>query len=86
MVAPIAREPSLRDCGTAVKASSVRDATKGMIIIPITVPATMALSELIFVNDKNVPISLKNGATVITAKKPYTTVGIPASISIIGFA
>ena len=69
-VAPIASEPSLSERGTAVNASSVNDATKGIIIIPRTEPAINALSELIFVKDKNAPMSLKNGATVITAKKP----------------
>ena len=85
-VAPIAKDPSFRDRGTAVRASSVSEATNGIIIIPITDPAINALYELMFVNVKKDPNSLKKGATVITAKKPYTTVGIPAKISIMGLA
>ena len=56
-----------------------------MIMIPITRPATNALSE-----DMDQPwaspMSRRKGATVSTAKNPYTTVGTPARISSAGFA
>ena len=56
---------------------------KGMIIIPITPPAAIALSEAI--SNPKLPAKLfKKGPTVIAAKKPYTTVGTPANISRIG--
>ena len=58
----------------------------GIIMIPITDPAIIALSPLSVPGLILSPRSLKKGATVITAKNPYTTVGIPARISIIGFA
>ena len=54
-----------------------------MIIIPITKPTPKALSEAISKPTKE-PRCLINGATVTTAKKPYTTVGIPERISKIG--
>ena len=69
-VAPIAKEPSFNDWGTAERASSVNDATNGIIIIPNTDPAIRALSELKLSISKNIPISRKKGPTVITAKNP----------------
>ena len=85
-VAPIASEPSFNELGTAFIASSVNDVMNGIIMIPITDQAIIALSPLSVPGLILSPRSLKKGATVITAKNPYTTVGIPARISIIGFA
>ena len=45
LVLPMAKAPSFKACGTAFKASSVNDKTKGIIITPITKPAAKALSE-----------------------------------------
>ena len=47
LVAPIAYDPSRKDCGTALITSSDKDEIKGIIIIPITPPAAIALSEAI---------------------------------------
>ena len=69
-MAPIAKEPSFNDLGTADNESSVSDAMKGIIMIPKTDPAIKALSELKPSILKKMPRSLKNGPTVITAKKP----------------
>src|SRR5690554_1189926 len=79
-VAPSAREPSRRVWGTALITSSDNDETNGIIMTPITRPAASALWD-----EASRPIlsarSRMNGATVRAAKKPYTTVGTPASIS-----
>ena len=69
-----------KDCGTAIMMSSLREETKGMIIIPMTTPAASALSETISMPMES-PTSRKKTPTVRAAKKPYTTVGIPARIS-----
>ena len=84
-VAPIAKEPSRMLCGTALMTSSAIDDIKGIIIIPITAPAASALSDAIS-SPTDSPKSRRTGATVIAAKKPYTTVGMPARISSAGFA
>ena len=55
-----------------------------MIIIPITPPAAIALSEAILKPKKSAN-SRKKGPTVMAAKNPYTTVGTPANISNKGF-
>ena len=65
--------------------SSDREETKGMIMIPMTSPAARALSEETS-RPRNTPASRIRGATTRAAKKPYTTVGIPARISISGLA
>ena len=70
VVAPIARLPSRIACGTAVKASSAIDETKGMIITPMTVPAAKALSELALEMPIEIAKSRTAGATVSAAKKP----------------
>ena len=79
-VAPNPYEPSLRELGTALITSSEREDIKGIIIMPITRPAAKALSEAID-KPKVSPMFLIKGPIVKAAKKPYTTVGIPASIS-----
>ncbi len=56
-----------------------------MIIIPITRPAASALSDATF-RPKYSPQPRICGATVSAAKKPSTTVGMPARISRIGLA
>ena len=48
--------------------------------MPITRPAAKALSDAMD-KPKVSPMFLIKGPTVKAAKKPYTTVGIPASIS-----
>ena len=68
-VAPMAKEPSRMDCGTAVITSSAREEIKGIIIIPITPPAASALSDEI-VKPTLAPKSRKKGATVNAAKNP----------------
>ncbi len=68
-VAPIAYEPSLNDCGTAVITSSDQEEINGMIIIPITPPAAIALSAAMLKPSKEAK-SLKNGPTVMAAKNP----------------
>ena len=65
--------------------SSDSDETNGIIIIPITKPAVKALVALIS-NPTVAPNILKNGPITISANTPYTMVGIPAKISIAGFA
>ena len=56
-----------------------------MIMTPMTMPAASALSEAT-VKPSEAPSSRMNGATVSAAKKPYTTVGMPARISSVGLA
>src|SRR5690625_3028537 len=79
-VAPIASEPSLIPLGTELIASSESDAIIGIIITPITIPGLR-----IFVASTCGQIARINGVTKVNAKKPYTIVGIPASISNNGF-
>ena len=52
----------------------------GMIITPITNPALRALKIM-----RLSKIPCRSGVTKVRAKYPYTTVGIPARISRIGF-
>ena len=56
-----------------------------MIMIPMTTPAASALSDATS-RPIDSPQPRTNGATVKAAKKPYTTVGMPARISSIGLA
>ena len=56
-----------------------------MIITPITPPAARALSAETSWPIES-PTDFKNGPTVRAAKNPYTTVWIPAKISIVGLA
>ena len=55
-----------------------------MIMIPITRPAASADSDATS-RPRLMPLARMKGATVNAAKKPYTTVGTPASSSISGF-
>ena len=55
----------LRDFGTARRASSLSELTKGMIITPITIPADSALNPAI----PGISVC-KNGVTTIKAKNP----------------
>ena len=84
-MAPKAYEPSRSEFGTDRITSSLSEETKGIIITPMARPAANALSA-----DISIPIEspkfLSIGASVKAAKNPYTTVGIPANISMIGFA
>ena len=65
--------------------SSDNDDTNGMIMMPITRPAARALSDA--TSRPSIPPELRmKGATVRAAKKPYTTVGMPARISSRGLA
>src|SRR5699024_6572575 len=72
--------PSRKLCGTAFIASSDKKVTIRMIMIPITNPGLK-----IFVACKLGKMYCNNGVTKVNAKKPYTIVGIPAKISIVGF-
>ena len=54
-------------------------------MIPITKPAARALSDAMC-SPSSPPVSRMVGATTRAAKKPYTTVGMPARISISGLA
>ena len=65
--------------------SSDSDEMNGMIIMPMTRPAASALSEATS-RPKFSPQPRMSGATVSAAKKPSTTVGMPARISSIGLA
>jgi len=65
--------------------SSDSEDTKGMIIIPMTMPAASALSEATF-SPTDSPAARTQGARLSAAKKPSTTVGMPARISSTGFA
>ena len=65
--------------------SSDNEETNGIIMMPMTKPAVNALVALIFSPTRS-PAILKNGPMIIKAKTPYTMVGIPAKISIAGFA
>ena len=56
-----------------------------MIIMPMTRPAARADSEAT-VRPIDSPLPRIRGATVSAAKKPSTTVGMPASISSSGFS
>ena len=68
-VAPSPNDASRSDIGTALITSSESDDTNGMIITPMTAPATSALSE-----ETSRPMRSPNprtaGATVSAAKKP----------------
>jgi hypothetical protein len=68
VVAPIARLPSRIACGTAAIESSAIEETKGMIMMPMTRPAAIALS----LDALAIPIawaaSRTAGATVSAAK------------------
>ena len=57
-------------------ASSLKDETMGMTIIPITTPALRALKISMFGK-----MFCSWGETHVSAKYPYTTVGMPASTS-----
>ena len=81
LVEPSAREPILKDFGTAFSASSEIDAIVGMIIIPTAMPAEIALKT----PDPGINRWTILGVIQFKAKYPKTTVGTPASISIIGF-
>src|SRR5215208_6208246 len=61
-------------------ASSLTEATVGMIITPIMSPAEIALKDSM--PEKR--LSLKSGVMNVRAKYPYTTVGTPARISSAG--
>ena len=69
LVAPRPAEPSRSDCGTALMTSSDSDETKGMIMMPMTMPAASADSDATLRPTLS-PRSRKNGATVSAAKKP----------------
>ena len=69
LVAPIAREPSRKEFGTELITSSDNEEIKGIIIIPITPPAAIALSEAIL-KPRESAIFFKKGPTVIAAKNP----------------
>ena len=60
--------------------SSDNEETYGIIIIPITTPAASADSVLTS-NPIVAPLCLNHGPKTMAAKNPYTTVGMPASIS-----
>ena len=62
-------------------ASSLRDATMGMSIIPMAKAAAKAVK---FVSAWNKGLTM-TGLMKEIAKKPKTTVGMPASTSRIGF-
>src|SRR5690625_900506 len=80
-VAPNAKAPFLNDLGTALIASSDKEAIIGIIIIPITNPGLKMLV------DSRLGISSFNiGVINVKAKNPYTIVGIPASNSKTGLA
>jgi len=80
LVAPIPKEASRNELGTACSASSLMDEMYGMIIIPITIPADNELNP-----DRLGYNSCKKGVTTTKAKKPYTTVGTAANNSNKGF-
>ena len=63
--------------------SSDNEDTNGISIKPITTPAASALCAAIS-RPMSAPKSRMAGATVKAAKKPNTTVGMPARISRIG--
>lgn len=80
LFAPNAKDASLKDLGTAEIASSLIDVIRGVTIIPRAIDAERALN--IFVWGK---IFIKNGVNKVKAIYPYTTDGIPAKTSSIGF-
>ena len=82
-VEPRPRAPSRMSTGTELMASSDREDTRGMIMIPMTSPAASALSDAT-ASPSDSPAPRMAGATVSAAKNPYTTVGMPASTSSIG--
>ena len=69
LVAPRPAEPSRRLCGTALMTSSESEETKGMIMMPMTMPAASALSDET-PSPMDSPIPRKKGAIVRAAKKP----------------
>lgn len=83
-VAPKEYAASRNDLGTARMASSLMDATVGMIIIPKTIEALNALKKLTSKPSHFSITVLINGVTKLKAKYPYTTEGIPANISSMG--
>jgi len=83
-VIPRPSEAFLCESGTALITSSDNDEITGIIIIPITTPDAKAELKVASSPIAAAPFTI-SGATVIAAKKPYTTVGIPARTSNIGF-
>ncbi len=61
--APSPYAPSRSDIGTAIIASSDRDATVGRIMMPITRPAARTLNTW-----TSMPMSWRNGVTAVSAK------------------
>ena len=80
--APNPEEASRNDMGTAFMASSEIDATSGITSTPTPIPA--ASSDPAAGPPKRVLTTL--GAIHSRAKKPSTTLGMPARISKIGFS
>src|SRR5690554_6458281 len=76
LVDPSPNAPSFIMEGTAFIASSDREATIGIIIIPMTIPGLRA-----FFAPRDGITFIKRGVTNEYAKKPYTIVGIPAKTS-----
>ena len=60
-------------------ASSETDATTGMSRTPTAIPAARTLN-----TPTSMPMSWSRGVKNVRAKKPRTTVGIPASVSSAG--
>ena len=84
-VAPKENAPALNDRGTDLIASSLMDATVGIIIMANTIDALSALKKFTF-NPNQVSNTLSTkGVIKLIAKYPKTTEGIPASISMAGF-
>ncbi len=79
-VAPRASAPSRIACGTDDSASSESEATIGMMRMPITRPADSALKMPRPSNSGRSTF----GVTKLMAKKPNTTVGMPARTSSTG--
>jgi hypothetical protein len=78
--APRPYEASRRLIGTARMASSAMEAMSGMIRIPTPTPATRRLNPAADVKTVCTTFGLMN----VRAKKPRTTLGIPARISRMG--
>ena len=85
LVMPSASEPWRMLSGTEVITSSESDEMNGMIMMPMTMPGARALLKEASSPKKPATLTMI-GATVMAAKKPYTTVGMPASTSSTGLA
>jgi hypothetical protein len=81
--APRPYAASRSERGTACIASSETDAIRGVIRMPTAIPAAAMVKSGVWPEQSGSTIV---GLMTVSAKKPRTTLGIPASVSRIGFS